>query len=323
MNTRLEWVDNAKGFGLFLVIYGHNNPFLEPFIYSFHMPLFFFIAGMFHPEVTSINSVINRVKRILVPYFLWSFLLYVFWFFLGRHFGDSLNYNLDPLDGFIGIFYAQGGKQFMDWGIPMWFLPCIFLSFLIFSLVKLIKIKQIQIIVTLILVLLGFAYSYYFDFKLPWSFDVACVSLVFYASGYYLKEKVFKLNSLKIIISLILISLLCTVLSLYNIKVDMYRSTYGYIPLFIVNGFAGSLLILLFFKISRSLSFLAYLGKNTITLLALQFRALTFIKVVLICVGINYFHFNEPTKFILVFIQILLISFVIFIINRLRIYIKW
>lgn len=40
-------VDVAKGIGILLVILGHlKNPLMD-FIYAFHMPLFFFVSGMF------------------------------------------------------------------------------------------------------------------------------------------------------------------------------------------------------------------------------------------------------------------------------------
>lgn len=52
---RLNWVDWAKTFGIFLVVFGHSfNPSssewsweleLLNLIYSFHMPLFFFLSG--------------------------------------------------------------------------------------------------------------------------------------------------------------------------------------------------------------------------------------------------------------------------------------
>jgi len=46
--TRLSFIDAAKGIGILLVVLGHS-PGLPLFgvvlIYSFHMPLFFFISG--------------------------------------------------------------------------------------------------------------------------------------------------------------------------------------------------------------------------------------------------------------------------------------
>jgi len=136
---RLDWIDQARGLSIFLVVYGHNFPANEPYIYSFHVPLFFFIAGIFHPQRVRLDTIKKRAKMILVPYFIWAALLFLFWVIVGRNYGKSNSEDLSVLDNFMGIFYAQGGQTYMDWGIPMWFLPCIFLLFLIFSLLQKIK----------------------------------------------------------------------------------------------------------------------------------------------------------------------------------------
>ena len=47
-NDRLAWVDNAKAFGMFLVVWGHTSGIhqdAKELIYAFHVPLFFFLAG--------------------------------------------------------------------------------------------------------------------------------------------------------------------------------------------------------------------------------------------------------------------------------------
>lgn len=48
---RIEWLDFARVFVMFLVIVDHlglENRFIRDFIWSFHMPAFFFISGIFH-----------------------------------------------------------------------------------------------------------------------------------------------------------------------------------------------------------------------------------------------------------------------------------
>lgn len=66
------WVDVAKTFGIFLVVLGHlpKTPFMESFFWTFHVPLFFFIAGYLgRPDGT--GRLIHRVVfRLLVPYFV-------------------------------------------------------------------------------------------------------------------------------------------------------------------------------------------------------------------------------------------------------------
>jgi len=60
--NRIIWIDQAKGIGIFLVVVGHmirslvnsniliDNfwvTFVDRWIYAFHMPLFFLVAGLF------------------------------------------------------------------------------------------------------------------------------------------------------------------------------------------------------------------------------------------------------------------------------------
>lgn len=54
---RIGYIDTAKAVGIILVFMGHCSnvvsiPYLHNFIYSFHMPLFFVLAGWFIKENT-------------------------------------------------------------------------------------------------------------------------------------------------------------------------------------------------------------------------------------------------------------------------------
>lgn len=89
--SRLDWIDIAKGIGIILVVYGHvmrglvkANLFpngdlvreLDNLIYSFHMPLFFFLAGLL--LVPSVGRrgrsgfLWSKVDTIAYPYLVWS-----------------------------------------------------------------------------------------------------------------------------------------------------------------------------------------------------------------------------------------------------------
>ena len=91
--NRQEWIDIAKGIGIILVVYGHvlrgvesanlpldKNFFLsnDLFIYSFHMPLFFVLSGLFFTN--SLNKygvkglLFEKSKTILYPFVIWSIL---------------------------------------------------------------------------------------------------------------------------------------------------------------------------------------------------------------------------------------------------------
>ncbi|MEI2511971.1 acyltransferase [Acinetobacter soli] len=88
---RKDWVDYAKAIGIALVVFGHvlrglhdsgiylSEGFfktLDSIIYSFHMPLFFFLAGLFF--VSSLQKrgkkefLLSKVDTIVYPYIIWS-----------------------------------------------------------------------------------------------------------------------------------------------------------------------------------------------------------------------------------------------------------
>lgn len=93
LNNRLEWIDNAKGIGICLVVVGHclkgllsaglipetsNTTLLWNIIYSFHMPLFFFLAGLFVTNSLQRAGrrqlILSKIDSVLYPYLLWSLL---------------------------------------------------------------------------------------------------------------------------------------------------------------------------------------------------------------------------------------------------------
>jgi fucose 4-O-acetylase-like acetyltransferase len=90
-DNRLDFLDISKGILIVLVVFGHvwravyNNSILhneilyhrvDNWIYSFHMPAFFFLAGIFavkSADNSSITSFIgNKIRKILYPYLLWA-----------------------------------------------------------------------------------------------------------------------------------------------------------------------------------------------------------------------------------------------------------
>lgn len=91
MSRRSEWVDVAKGLGIVLVVHGHVArglssaglaqdaswlKALDRCIYMFHMPLFFFLAGLFfwHSRRQRGDAAFlgNKLETIVYPYLIWS-----------------------------------------------------------------------------------------------------------------------------------------------------------------------------------------------------------------------------------------------------------
>lgn len=93
MKEKYHWIDYAKAIGIILVVYGHaargihsaGLPIDETFfrivdsmIYSFHMPLFFFLSGLlFYDSLAKRGTggfIINKIDTIVYPFILWSLL---------------------------------------------------------------------------------------------------------------------------------------------------------------------------------------------------------------------------------------------------------
>lgn len=93
LTPRVDWVDTAKGLGIVLVVLGHvmrglgsahlmswtsTIEFIDLWIYSFHMPLFFFLSGLFlfgsatKRPFSDFSS--DKLRTIAYPYFIWSIL---------------------------------------------------------------------------------------------------------------------------------------------------------------------------------------------------------------------------------------------------------
>ena len=89
---RQTWIDFAKGWGILLVVFGHAvlalrapglisksglSVYVEAFIYSFHMPLFMFLSGIFIEKSLKKplkNALSSRFSAVAWPYLVWSIL---------------------------------------------------------------------------------------------------------------------------------------------------------------------------------------------------------------------------------------------------------
>lgn len=318
MNNRLDWIDQARGLSIFLVVWGHNFPSVEPYIYSFHVPLFFLISGMFHPQTINRTVILKRTKSILIPYFFWSTLLFLFWLFIDRSLGKGNEVELNAFQNFIGIFYAQGGQEYMDWGIPLWFLPCIYIVFLLFSALQRIKNKGVLYVSIIAVITFGFLWFPLTEVHLPWSVDVAMVAISFYAFGYFFNNQVKNIKGTRQYVAMFVFFLIhITIFYFTTQKVDMYRSIYGTPMLFLTCALSGSLFYLMVFKTLPLFTFFSYIGKHTLLILATHLRALTFIKLLLfVIVGTTVFDFSELEKFFLAILQIVILIPVVFLINK-------
>ncbi len=275
INKRIEWIDIAKGIGIILVVIGHvsQNEFLNYFIYSFHMPLFFILSGYLYKEKE--HFVKKKAKSILIPYFIFSFLTFSYWYMIERKLrGQTTN----PMDLFINIFVAKGGNQNYLFNAVMWFLPCLFITEILFYFLQ-IKIKgkyKLQVILFVIILcsMLGFIYPKITLLRLPYCIDTMLTAIVFYDIGYLFKNKMEKflkkIKSKKVtIIFMILILFLVAIFSWIEQGANLNELKYNYFSLFYMVSVIGSLFI---YMLSNQIhnKMISYLGKNSLIIMCIH-----------------------------------------------------
>jgi fucose 4-O-acetylase-like acetyltransferase len=127
-------IDIARGLGIILVVLGHNWIVLHErgelfrVIYSFHLPLFFFLSGLFLKDSARLGDfALSRADALLKPYAVVLVLLGI-----AEMLAPKLVPVADttPLAYFSGVLYATAPT--IAW-TPLWFLPHLFVA-TVFSL---------------------------------------------------------------------------------------------------------------------------------------------------------------------------------------------
>lgn len=127
---RISWIDCCKGIGIIFVTLGHTRVFETPvgtWITSFHMPLFFVMAGLCFDErrYASFGAYfVRKCKALMYPYFMLCLfigcLLQVFCFDNGTAFNGLFR---------VGIWRGFGIG-------PMWFIVALFFTELLSGMIS-------------------------------------------------------------------------------------------------------------------------------------------------------------------------------------------
>lgn len=204
MSKRIEFIDIARGIGILLVVLGHNDfgyisPFAHQVIYSFHMPLFFFLSGYFLNTTIGFGDfTLKRFNALLKPYYFTIFMIY----FMSISFG-IMGFPT-ALRRIVKSLYASG--YYLDW-VQLWFLPHLFVvslyAFIFYRLTARLNNRFLRwaILVLTLWVASFFLQSFYpFSmsilgrsdslFGLPFSLDLTLLSGFFFIMGGEVRQAV-------------------------------------------------------------------------------------------------------------------------------------
>lgn len=308
--SRISWLDNGKAvcmlitilFHTELIYLGKTNLFTNLVFLNTSMVFFFFVSGyLINIQTFSLKkSLTSLVKRLLVPYFIFTTIIYI---------PKQLihGWNFDICTMFVDIFG----------GISNWFVPALIVSKLLLCLILKFT-KNVSIIggVTLIFLVLGFLLTQYFKFPLYWYVNYAFISMFYLFLGVLYREYEDKIRFNKVW-QAIISTILFFILAYFDYKIQLSSYIYGlkeggveiievlaYLSLSVIGIW---MVISLMKLIPFGIKWLAYVGVNSLTYYYLNTGLLLVIITIM-----NKIGFTEiSTWFVLplFFIIVILLTF--------------
>ena len=256
-----------------MVILGHvsASAFLNNYFSSFYMPAFFIISGYTMKEKLKVSlpeHLLHKAKMLLLPYFLFSICWIAFSY--GKSFFTHAEFSV--LSAFVSIFFPYSGRIGGSTYI-YWFLPCLFLSYLVFALIIYLPHKQ--------KILGGGLWGVYLVFGQILThgsiLSCAAMAVLFISLGYMMRN--FKMGAnisskaLYTIVVLTLVNAICICLNKNTL--DFSSAAFGNVFLFILGAFAGTAAWAIISQFVSKVCWVnqgfAYIGKNSLAFYTIHF----------------------------------------------------
>lgn len=303
---RLKSVDAARFIGIVLVFFGHlveqvmylENPAAAAqykWVYSFHMPLFFLLAGTVFSDLkvrTGLGAFLKRRwSSRLVPYFFFSALIAGLSLVIPGWFPTV---DLSSVEGYIqgAVSTLKGVPAF---NIPLWFLGCLVgVEILHFCLARFWTSMLRLACAALVFYLFGYYLNLQVDFfssgLVFWLLNLVPLGYAFYLTGLLIKRsgvlaREFSRWQLLIGAGICLVGVFLT----YDLNQGPFRlleavvlllGAPGHVLLFPLTALMGIALVLILAKLAPDWPLLHHLGENTLLIYCLH--------------GIFYHFVNPP-----------------------------
>lgn len=289
--------------GIILLVLGHivtGNSFIFNWIFSFHMPLFFFISGMTvsqkQLDSTFPAFMVKKLKSRIIPYFVITALGFIICMIIPQYRTDMITAVGWP-DQLVHIFYL-GTPQWLYIG-QVWFLFALFWSEIYFyGWYKLTGRRHLAVKLALVIIFIAIArniwriYPYMPHERVPLLTDVAFMGAACYILGFLTKQHdlIGRLNTPA---KLILIPV-CFAINIYfgpylNGYVNMVDLVFVNITRYVIAmlaGIGGIMLTAFFVQKSNTLK---WLGRYSLPLFASHTFIIYLVReIVFWCTGTHY-----------------------------------
>lgn len=309
-------IDCLKGFAIFCVVIGHilqislpdyDHNIIFRFIYSFHMPLFFFLSGYVNYKTKASFSIPFLKKRfisLMIPFFSWSII-------------SILIYN-SKIESILNKFiYPDTGY---------WFLPILFYSMIVLAISSYNRKFDIYILSGFSIIFIALDINYSIKY---FGFNLLAKCFPFFVLGYFISEYKDRFLIIdRLLWKFFMLFFFIGIAFWMRKEPPLFYTYINFGSLFSFGyKFAVAILgIFFFFGLFRrflslnisKLEWLQLIGRHSLTIYLIHFFFLRFFEIINIkgfyyfnillfgilsiglCLGINYLiSLNQPLSFIL------------------------
>lgn len=283
---RYEWVDIMKFLGIYAIYIGHTGFFaghLYPFVFLYHVPLFFMVSGFFATNSIKLSfkeSFIKKIRTLFIPYIVFC-ILNMITITITNNTGLSILWSMCKQSFWAKRNYLYAGA--------LWFIACLFIISVFFDVIsriimRITKRYFLYIVFAISLGLFIMTQTLFKDNPIvspTWFFSIdnGMYYFIFYVFGAiifpHIKDK--KLSSFSMIgrTIFILLSFLAFAITIIlffegsdylpsKIPFNIPRAISMFFPL--INAFIIIYVIFLFSKFLLPIKLLPKIGKNTLIL---------------------------------------------------------
>lgn len=302
-----------RGIMLCYIIMGHIGftGIFDYYIHAFHVPVFFIISGYCFKPCESIKTYFSKkVQSMLIPYVVFALVHFflAFWLLDEFQWKNALRH----------IFWMN------NTGMPisgsLWFVTSIFFASIVYQILDLKVTEVVRNIIIVVAMIIGFICP----FRLPFSTDTALVGLGFMHIGRLLrtyepqKNWIYKCLNIGWIgsITLLIVQVVATFCNTY---VNMRKTNYGIIPLFIFNVI---LAFIVYYNLAKNVDGISWIGGKQIASLMKKIGDKSLYFLAFNELGIKFWNLIVPSvesenfifKFVYKFTELFSILFFIFVV---------
>lgn len=276
---RIGYLDAAKGIAIISIVIGHaysyyvgNGKSVIPYLYSFHVPIFFVISGILYANRGTIHiSLLNKFRELIVPYYFLGTIYQICLGFLAVIGGESFQQQLS--DRVLTVISLSSGA--------MWFLPTMFFATIFFKLSIKITYEVIRWAICILAFVLGaIAPHYSVVMETIWRglIGFSFISVGYYGASVFTRRVNWYIWFLLLFVDAGLINVFGTA--------NLASRSFGFIPLYLIVSFLGSWLCITACyylesrKINHIYQMIERIEKNSIMLLCTHQTLIIFLQLV-------------------------------------------